>query len=180
MYNVKKFVIVGGFVLAATAQAEVKTELDYGGYIKMDVLSTYYRNGDVAPESPLRDFHLPSQIPVGSLDESYDLDFHVKESRFHLGTNTTVDGHEIKGFLELDFLLSKQGDEKVSNSFNPRLRHFYLTTGSWLFGQTWTTFMIVVVPDDLDFAGAAEGLVFGRFQFSAKCDFGYKAPAYEK
>jgi hypothetical protein len=154
--------VVVVLVLAATAQAEVKTEFDYGGYIKFDALSTYYRNGDVAPESPLRDFHVPNQIPVDPVDENHDLDFHVKESRFHFGTNTKIDGHEIKGFLELDFLLSKQGDEKVSNSYNPRLRHFYIATGNWLFGQTWNTFMIVVVPDDLDFAGAAEGLVFGR------------------
>jgi hypothetical protein len=60
------------------------------------------------------------------------------------------------------FLLSKQGDEKVSNSFSPRLRHFYLETGHWLLGQTWTTFMVVLLPEDLDFAGAAEGIVFGR------------------
>jgi hypothetical protein len=126
------------------------------------VLSTYYRNGDVAPQSPLRDFHLPSQIPVGEKNENYDLDFHVKESRFNLGTTSEIDGREFRGFLEMDFLLSKQGDEKVSNSFNPRMRHFYFQTGRWLFGQTWTIFMIIVLPEDLDFSGAAEGIVFGR------------------
>ena len=69
---------------------------------------------------------------------------------------------EIHGFVELDFLLSGQGNERVSNSFVPRLRHFYFEWGNLLIGQTWSTFMIVVVPDDLDFAGAAEGLVFNR------------------
>ena len=67
------------------------TEFSYGGYVKMDVLSTYYRNGDVASASPLRDFHLPSQIPIGDTNENYDLDFHVKESRFHFGTKTTFE-----------------------------------------------------------------------------------------
>lgn len=62
----------------------------------------------------------------------------------------------------MDFLLSAQGNERVSNSFSPRMRHFYFEWGKFLFGQTWSTFMIVVVPDDLDFAGAAEGLIFVR------------------
>ena len=151
------------FIVSLGTPAEAgKTTFKYGGYVKMDALSTYYRNGDVAPDSPLRDIHLASQIPVGMTDENYDLDFHVKESRFNLETVTILEDREIKGFLEMDFLLSKQGDEKVSNSFNPRLRHFYLATGPWLFGQTWTTFMIVVLPDDLDFSGAPEGIVFGR------------------
>lgn len=149
-------------VPSAGVVSAAETTFSYGGYVKMDVISTYYRNGDVTPESPLRDFHLPSQIPVGAANENYDLDFHVKESRFHFQTVTTIDEHEIKGYLELDFMLSGQGDEKVSNSFNPRLRHFYLATGSWLLGQTWTTFMIVIIPDDIDFTGAGEGIVFIR------------------
>ena len=55
-----------------------------------------------------------------------------------------------------------QGDEKVSNSFNPRLRHFYMEWDRLLIGQTWSTFMIVVVPDEIDFSGALDGLVFNR------------------
>jgi hypothetical protein len=164
----KKRALVGGlaalagFAMAAGTATAAVTTFQYGGYVKMDVLSTYYNHGDVDPYSPLRDFHLPSHIPVGDSDENYDLDFHVKESRFHLGTTTVVDDREIHGFVELDFLLSKQGDERISNSFNPRLRHFYFQTGRWLLGQTWTTFMIVILPDDLDFIGAADGVVFGR------------------
>jgi hypothetical protein len=150
-------------VLAATVPATAgDTAFSYGGYFKLDVLSTYYRNGDVASGSPLRDFHLPSQIPVGEKNENYDLDFHAKESRFHFQTLTPVGERKLRGFLEFDFLLSKQGDEKVSNSFNPRLRHVFFEYGDWLFGQTWTNFMIIVLPEDLDFAGASEGIVFGR------------------
>lgn len=54
-----------------------------GGYIKADFINTWYQNGDVNETSPLRDFHLPSQIPVGSIDQNFDLDFHVKETRFN-------------------------------------------------------------------------------------------------
>jgi hypothetical protein len=62
----------------------------------------------------------------------------------------------------MDFLLAGQGDEKVSNSWNPRMRHFYFTYADWLFGQTWTTFQILDIPEDLDFAGVADGTIFIR------------------
>jgi hypothetical protein len=156
------FLVVLTIMVTASA-ADAETDFLYGGFFKFDALHTYYHDGDVAPQSPLRDFHFPGAIPVGSAEKNYDLDYHVKESRFNFTTLTTLEsGREVKGFLELDFLLSPAGDERVSNSFNPRLRHFYVQTGGWLFGQTWTTFMVVILPDDLDFAGAAEGVVFGR------------------
>ncbi|TNF71635.1 MAG: porin [Bacteroidetes bacterium] len=144
------------------AQVIDSTEFAFGGYIKTDFINTWYMNGEVGSESPLRDFHLPSQIPIGPRDENFGLDFHVKESRFNFDVTTKILGKEIHGFLELDFILSSQGDEKVSNSFNPRLRHFYFEWDRLLIGQTWSTFMIVVVPDDLDFFGATEGIVASR------------------
>jgi hypothetical protein len=139
------------------------TTFDFNGFVKFDVLSSRYDDGDVGPESPLRDFHFPGAIPVGSDENNYDLDFHVKESRFSFGTATAFeDGTSIRTLIELDFLLSSAGDERVSHSWNPRLRHAYLSWEQWLFGQTWSTFMIVTLPEDLDFAGAAEGIVFIR------------------
>jgi hypothetical protein len=116
----------------------------------------------VGGTSPLRDFHLPGQIPVGDLDQHFDLDYHVKESRFNFDVKTQILGKDIHGFIEMDFLMSKAGDEKVSNSFNPRLRHAYFEWDRMLVGQTWSTFMVVVVPDEIDFAGAMDGLVFIR------------------
>jgi predicted porin len=150
-------------LILGAGPAVAETTFDFKGYIKMDALSTYYRSGDVAPESPLRDFHFPGAIPTGGTNENYDLDFHAKESRFAFETNTDVgDDRSVKAFLEFDFLLSPAGDERVSNSWNPRLRHVYMAYDNWLFGQTWSTFMVVLIPEDLDFAGAAEGIVFIR------------------
>ena len=138
------------------------TTFKFGGYIKTDLINTWYRNGDVGSESPLRDIHIPGQIPIGSSDPNYNLDFHVKESRFNFDVETIIKGEKIHGFLEMDFLFSKQGDEKVSNSFSPRLRHFYFEWRRMLIGQTWSTFMMVVIPDDLDLAGAMDGIVLNR------------------
>ncbi len=63
----------------------------------------------------------------------------------------------------MDFLLSGQGDERVSGSYSPRLRHAFLTYNNWLFGQTWMTFFNVgALPENLDFVGPAESTIFGR------------------
>lgn len=138
------------------------TTFKFGGFINADFIHTWYQNGDVGPESPLRDFHVPGQIPVGSSVQHLDLDYHVKSSRFNFDVQTKVLGKEIHGFIELDFLLSKAGDEKVSNSFNPRLRHAFFEWNRMLIGQTWSTFMVVTVPDEMDLSGAMDGLVFIR------------------
>ncbi len=60
-------------------------------------------------------------------------------------------------------MLSGQGDERVSNSYAPRVRHAFFTYNNWLFGQTWMTFFNVgALPENLDFVGPAESTVFGR------------------
>jgi len=166
MKNVIPIIICLLFHISLLSQtdtvSEPSTTFKFGGYIKADFLNSWYNNGDVGDTSPLRDIHFPAQIPVGPKDQNFNLDYHVKESRFNFDVKTKLLGEEIHGFVEVDFLLSAQGNERVSNSFAPRLRHFYFEWGNLLIGQTWSTFMIVVVPDDLDFAGAAEGLVFNR------------------
>jgi hypothetical protein len=149
--------------LLMTSSAFGQTTFEFGGYAKLDILGSRYLDGDVDDESPLRDFHFPGAIPIGGSNQGFvDLDFHVKESRFHLATDTKVGDNAVKSFVEFDFMLSPAGDERVSNSFNPRMRHLYFTYKNWLFGQTWMTFMIVVLPEDLDFPGAANGIIFGR------------------
>jgi hypothetical protein len=161
-----RFALALSFLLLAVmvnAQEDgTETTFKFGGYIKADFLNSWYLNGDVGETSPLRDFHVPGQIPVGALDQHFDLDYHVKETRFNFDVKTRILGKEIHGFIEMDFMMSKAGDEKVSNSFNPRLRHAYVEWDRLLVGQTWSSFMIVVVPDEIDFAGALDGLVFIR------------------
>jgi hypothetical protein len=148
--------------VAAPLQA-AETKFKYGGYVKFDAMASYYNNGEVGPLNPLRDFYIPALVPVGDRDGSFDVDFHVKQSRFNLETKTTFDGsRQLRAYLEMDFLLSNQGNERVSNSFNPRMRHFFFQTGHWLFGQTWTTFQIVILPEALDFIGVPDGTIFGR------------------
>jgi len=155
--------VVLATIILVTPASATKTSFRFGGYVKFDAMATHYNNGMPSELNPIRDFHIPGFVPFGDTDKHYTMDFHVKESRFNLQTVTTLDnGRTLRGFMELDFQLAPGGNERVSNSFNPRMRHFYFATGPWLFGQTWTTFMVVILPDNLDFIGSPDGVIFGR------------------
>jgi hypothetical protein len=158
-------------VLVIPCRAGAQTTFTFGGYVKMDAMTSKFHNGSVPLGNALRDFHFPAAIPVGAESDVFATnDYHAKESRFNLETRTTIGEKALRAFVEMDFLLAGQGDERVSNSFNPRLRHFFFVYDKWLFGQTWTTFQILDIPDDLDFAGAADGIIFNRqpqIRFSA-------------
>ena len=151
---------------AATAAKIGDTEFTYGGYIKLDAMWSDYSAGAPAGTSVGRDFYVPSTLTVGN-DNSSDavFDMHARESRFNFGTATLLDnGKTVKTKIELDFLASAPGgNERVSNSYSPRIRHAFISYDGWLFGQTWSNFQNVgALPEALDFVGPAEGTVFVR------------------
>jgi len=159
----KCFVILFFFLIFEGTEMLAQTTFKFGGYVKLDMMQSKFYNGSVPIGNALRDFHFPAAIPVGGESDVFTTnDYHAKESRFNLATASKIGNKEVRAFVEMDFLLAGQGDERVSNSFNPRLRHFYFEFGKWLFGQTWTTFQILDIPEDLDFAGAADGIIFNR------------------
>ena len=139
------------------------TQLSFKGFIKFDALASQYSDGTLPPQSLGRDFYIPSLTPVGGEEESTQVDFHVRTSRFGFGTQTDMDGDTLKTYIELDFAVSAGGNERVSNSYSARIRHAFLTYNHWLFGQTWTTFQNVSsLPETVDFIGNADAGTFGR------------------
>ena len=147
---------------AAEAEKIHKHSYKFGGFVKTDVMYSDYGSG---PSSgPGRDFYIPGTIPVGDGDGETYLDFHAKESRINFRSTHNLDnGATVSSFFEMDFQLSGQGNERVSNSFSPRVRHAFLTYNKWLVGQTWMTFFNVgALPENLDFVGPAESTIFGR------------------
>jgi hypothetical protein len=135
----------------------------FGGYVKADALFSDFGGGSLAADNAGRDFYLPSSIPVGADGDSF-FDFHAKETRVNFASSHILeDDTRLGTFVEIDFLLSDTGDERISNSFQPRLRHAFLTYNEWLFGQTWMTFFnVAALPENLDFIGPAESTIFGR------------------
>jgi hypothetical protein len=140
------------------------TDVKFSGYIKVDAMFSNYSDGSLGSQSIGRDFYLPGLTPVGGIEESTQFDAHTKQSRFRFTTNTKTDeGDSIAGVLEFDFLVTPGGNERVSNSYVPRVRHAFISYKGWTVGQTWTTFQDVkTLPESLDFVGTTDGVVFGR------------------
>lgn len=137
----------------------------FGGYIKTDAMWSDYSGGDVAANNPVRQFYLPALVPVGDdPGENPDFRMQAQETRFSLKSDHDLsNGKKAQTYIEFDFFLSDLGNERVSNSFQPRMRHAYFKYDKWLFGQTWTTFQDVsALPENLDFIGPAESTTFGR------------------
>jgi hypothetical protein len=147
---------------AVEAESEHKHSFKFGGYVKTDMIYSDYDSGSSSGAG--RDFYIPGTIPVGDGEGESYLDLHAKESRINFKSTHNLDnGAKLGTFVEMDFLLSSQGDERISNSFSGRLRHAFFTYNKWLFGQTWMTFFNVgALPENLDFIGPAESTLFGR------------------
>ncbi len=141
-----------------------ETKFSYGGYIKLDALFTNTDDGTLGPQNLARDFYIPSLTPIGGIDEDAQFDFHAKQTRFFFGTETELDnGEKITTRIEFDFLVTPGGNERISNSYIPRMRHAFIKYGNWLFGETWSTFQDVgALPETVDFVGVTEGTTFAR------------------
>lgn len=146
----------------AEQEAEAKKHTyKFGGYVKADVIYSDFSGGSVTGIG--RDFYIAGTVPVGDAGESY-LDLHARESRINFKTTHNLDnGAKMSTFIEFDFLATNDGNERVSNSYSPRMRHAFFTYNKWLVGQTWMTFFNVgALPENLDFVGPAESTIFGR------------------
>ena len=126
------------------------TKVSLGGYAKIDVRHV---NGDIAYQD-----YWVANFPGGRPIETSHTGFNVRESRI----NFKVQHGEVSGFFEID-MYGGGGNEVVSNSSNPRLRHYYITYKNWMIGQNWSTFMpLHALPEALDFGGPHVGEVFIR------------------
>jgi len=149
---------------AVTAEEVHKHSYKFSGYVKLDTIYSDYNHGSYSGLG--RDFYIAGTVPVGEKGadgESY-LDLHAKESRINFRSTHNLDnGAKLGTFIEMDFLATNDGNERISNSYAPRLRHAFVTYNNWLFGQTWMTFFNVgALPENLDFVGPAESTIFGR------------------
>ena len=129
--------------------------MSIGGYAKLSVLYSDTDKGALPTGLP-RDIYLPSATPVApsgaTVQDSQVLDFTARESRINFKGKTDIDGHKVGMTLEIDFLGTSNGNEIVSNSYSPRLRHFFFTFDEWLFGQTWSTAMdTAALAESVDF-----------------------------
>jgi hypothetical protein len=137
------------------------TSVTVGGYVKLDAV---FGNPSAGVNSTADLFLQPNAIPVGpgAGDNEHDqVKFGARESRLFVKTSTSSAWGDLTTYVEGDFY-GADGNESVSNSNGPRLRHAYGSLGHLLGGQTWTNFMYVPsLPETLDFGGPV-GQIFDR------------------
>jgi hypothetical protein len=157
---------LSGSLFCASAQANPikNTDFSFSGYVKLDAIASSYSDGTLPSGNIGRDFYIPSLTPVGGQDEDTQFDGHIRQSRFRFSSDTTLsNGEHVKAVMEFDMQVVPGGDDRISNSHQPRIRHAFLTYKNWLFGQTWTTFQDVgALPETLDFIGVTDGTIFAR------------------
>lgn len=109
------------------------TEFELGGFLKT---SARLVQGDLAYQHSWTG----SAIPETDTDRSQ---FSAQESRLNLTIKPDGSPQEAqgKGFIEIDFSSSEQGNSHFTNSYSPRLRHAYIQYKDLTFGQNWTTFI---------------------------------------
>lgn len=137
------------------------TTFTLGGFVDFDAhLSNYSDGSGFAGGSVVRDFYIPGATPVGDGSGGVSqTDFTAEATRF----SVKAQNGGVTGYLETDFLLSGQGNERVSNSFSPRLRRAYVDYNGWRIGQEWSTFQNTsAIPESASFLGLSDGMVFGR------------------
>ncbi len=132
-----------------TFQINEEDSITFGGYIKIDAR---YVDGDVA----YQDFWTGGGSVLS--DDNSKLKMFANESRFNM---KMVHG-EVTGFIEMDFY-GGGGNEIISNSSHPRLRHATISYDKYVFGQTWSTFMNTSsLVESVDFAGPLVAQPFVR------------------
>ena len=140
------------------------TSLAIGGYAKLDVIYNSRSVGGSGGSNLGGQILVPGSIPVQNKEDEEDqITFHVRQSRFWLKSFTPTEWGDLNTYLEMDFFaFQSPGDERVSNSYSPRLRHAFGSMGQFLAGQTWTTFMNVkALLEQNDFGGPV-GRIFIR------------------
>jgi len=162
-----KTILAGLTMLSASGAQAVtlgtfdNTTVKMGGYVKLDAIYSNYGDGSNG-DNIGRDFYVPSLTPVGGDSQSY-FDMHARQTRINFSTDSKQGEHKIKTYIEMDFMVTPNGDERISNSYSPRLRHAFITFDNWLFGQTWSTFQNVSsLPETVDFIGNTDAGIFIR------------------
>ncbi len=139
-----------------------ETTLRIGGYVDFDLHGTAFDDGAVAASSPLRDFYVPGAVPVGG-DRTTAADMTAQATRFSATATRGFGDERAVAYLEADYMVSAQGNERVSSSFAQRLRRAYVDYRGWRIGQEWTTFQdLTVIPESASFLVLSEGMVFNR------------------
>ncbi|MBL4822068.1 MAG: hypothetical protein JKX90_00900 [Colwellia sp.] len=159
LFNKSKLLLATGLLtMAGAANAGYSLnitdndKITFGGYIKADIRTI---DGEVGSPVTNDEYWIGHGAVVADHTAT---DFSVNETRF----NAKYVHGDVTGFIEMDFY-GGGGNEIISNSSHPRLRHAFIKYKNILVGQTWTTFMNTsALAEAADFGGPLNASAFIR------------------
>ncbi|TRX58079.1 DcaP family trimeric outer membrane transporter [Thalassomonas sp. M1454] len=135
-----------------TIKISDQDSITFGGYVKVDAR---YIDGDV----PATEYWYGGGSK-GEDTENFAIT--ANETRF----NTKYVHGDVTAFIEMDFYgeaVRGGGNEAISNSSKPRLRHAFIKYENLLIGQTWSTFVNTgALAETADFGGPLNSVAFIR------------------
>lgn len=151
---------------AAKSVSAGGTNFKVSGFIDLDAHVTSLSEGGPPSANRLdRDFYIPSLIPTsdGSGESSTFTDFTARSSRLRIHGDREHNGDKLTGLVEMDFLTTNDGNQRVTSSFSPRLRRAFVDYKGFRVGQEWTTFQnLSSIPESASFLAASDGMIFNR------------------
>ena len=110
------------------------------GRIRMETIANWPSVGGNGGSNSGDYFFLPVYIPTNDSGERGQLSLSARNSRLRFTTKKMAGTKAAITNVEVDFWGSA-GNERITNSHNPRLRHAYANVAGLTFGQTNTNFM---------------------------------------
>jgi hypothetical protein len=139
--------------------ASTGASVKFGGRIKADLVANSVSSGATGGSSRQDVAFFPSSIPLQDLGEDNQINSSARDSRLWFSARTGTGLGDMTAYLEMDFASSDgSGNEKVSNAYNPRLRHAYGRLGNFTVGQTSSTFLNTLAFPELNDANGPVGV----------------------
>jgi hypothetical protein len=152
-------VVIAEVDSTATDLPEPQPVVEIGGRIKADIILNDPSAGGPGGVNRANTAFSPGSIPLSSIGEENQTSLSARDSRFWIKARTPTDLGELGAYVELDFVsFDGSGNERVSNSYNPRLRHAYGTFRNVSAGQTYTTFLNTQAYPELNDSNGPVGI----------------------
>ncbi|MCB1647605.1 MAG: porin, partial [Pseudomonadales bacterium] len=135
----------------ATKPAAAGSSLKMGGRVKLDVIANSVSVGGTGGQNRGDVALFPNAIPLTASGEDHQLSGNARDSRLWVNATNSTDYGDLGAYIELDFgSYDNSGNERVSNSHNPRIRHAYATYGGFTVGQTTSTFQNMIAFPEIN------------------------------
>ena len=126
-------------IVTVKEQARIpQPSIQLGGRIKVDGIYNSRTEGAGSNRNQGDLSFVSGNVPLDGAGKRDQLNFSARETRIWVTAQVPTAAATLGAYVEADFYSADDsGNEKVSNSYVPRMRHAYVDYGGFTAGQTW-------------------------------------------